>query len=90
MVFRKFDIICLSQTYLDWSTTSDENNLEALRYKLLKSDHASNHKSDGVCICYKEFLLFKNFEQSNSARTCSFLGKKLVKNSETLSLCTDS
>ena len=38
----KFDIICISETYLDSSITSDDDNLEILGYKLIRSDHPSN------------------------------------------------
>ena len=46
----KFDIICISETYLDTSITSDDGNLEILSYKLIRSDHPSNSKRVGVCI----------------------------------------
>ena len=52
----KFDIICISETYLDSSTPSDDNNLEISGYNLVHSDHPSNNKRGGVCIYYKTFL----------------------------------
>ena len=52
----KFDIICISETYLDTTITSDDGNLEILGYKLIRSDHPSNSKRGGVCIYYKSAL----------------------------------
>ena len=53
---HKFDIICISETYLDASTPSDDNNLEISECTFLDSDHHSNNKRVGVCIYYKSFL----------------------------------
>ena len=50
---HKFDIICLSQTYLDFSI------VEISGYSLVKSDHPSNNKRGGVCVCYKKILPFR-------------------------------
>ena len=52
----KFDIICISETYLDTSITSDNGHLEILGYKFMRSDHPSNSKRGGVCIYYKSAL----------------------------------
>ena len=49
----KFDIICLSETYLD------DENLEISGYYLIRSDEPSNIKHGGVCIYYKNFLPLK-------------------------------
>ena len=48
---RKFDIICLSETYLDSSI--DDEGLEISGYYLIRSDHPSNKKRGGICIYYK-------------------------------------
>ena len=56
IAIHKFDIICLSETYLDSSTTSDDDNLAISGYNLIRSDHPSNNKRGGVCIYYKNFL----------------------------------
>ena len=52
----KFDIICISETYLNNSITSDDGNFEILGYNLILSVHPSNRKRDGVCIYYKSAL----------------------------------
>ena len=51
-----FDIVCIFETYLDSAITSDDGNLEILRYNLIRSDHPSNRKRGGVCIYYKSAL----------------------------------
>ena len=50
------DIICLSETYLDSTMQSDNDNLEIPGYNLVRSDHPSNNKRGGVCIYYKASL----------------------------------
>ena len=49
----RFDIICISETYLDSSTSSDDNDLEISGYNLIRSDHPSNNKLGGICLYYK-------------------------------------
>ena len=53
---HKFDIICLSEAYLDSSVAPDDDNLEISGYSLVRSDHPSNNKRGGVCVYYKHFL----------------------------------
>ena len=53
------DIICLSETYLDSTIQSDNDNLEIPEYNLVGSDHPSNNKRGGVCIYYKTSLPFR-------------------------------
>ena len=38
----KYDIICLSETYLDSSIPSDHVSLELEGYKLVRADHPNN------------------------------------------------
>ena len=81
---HKFDIICISKTYLDASTTSDGNNLEISGYNLANSDHPSNNKRGCVYIYYKIFLSWRIlnvqylqeniwFERKIGDKTCNFL-----------------
>ena len=44
------DIVCISETYLDSSTPSDDNKLEISGYILVRSGHPSNNKRGGFCI----------------------------------------
>ena len=57
MSVHKFDIICLSETYLDSSV--DNKSLEISGYYLIRSDHPSNKKCGDICIYYKNFLPLK-------------------------------
>ena len=50
------DTIWLSETCLDSSIQSDNDNLEIPRYNLVRSYHPSNKKRGGVCINYKASL----------------------------------
>ena len=50
VAIHKFDIICLSETYLDSSIPTNNDNLDIDGYNLLRSDHPLNTKRGGVCI----------------------------------------
>ena len=50
---HKFDVMYLSETYLDSNTPLDDDNLEISGYTLVRSDHSSNTKRGGVCLYYK-------------------------------------
>ena len=49
---HNFDLVCISETYLD-STTA----FAITGYNLLRIDHASNSKRGGVCVYYKSSLV---------------------------------
>ena len=53
---HKFDIICLSETYLDFNTPLNDDNVEISGYTLVRSDHPSNTKRGGVCLYCKNNL----------------------------------
>ena len=46
----------MSETYLNSSLASDDDNLEIWGYSLVQSDHPCYNKRGGVCVCYKNFL----------------------------------
>ena len=58
---HKFDVICISQTYLDSDTTDNHDNLKISGYNLIRADYPSNTKQGGVCIHYKQSLAFRLF-----------------------------
>ena len=81
---HKFDIICISGTYLNSDTSTVDENLEIIGYTLITADHSSNTKRRGVCIYYKHSLAFRlldicylddwiNFEISFSGKLCKFI-----------------
>ena len=82
MSVHKFDIICLSETYLD--SGIDNESLKISECYLIRSDHPTNKKRGGICICYKNFLPLKvshvrlleeciAFDLIISNKLCSFM-----------------
>ena len=80
---KKFDVICLSETFLNSETLSNDDNLMIPGYNFVRSDHPSNSKRGGVCIYYKSSLPIKvldinllqeciNFELIIGDKLCSF------------------
>ena len=57
VAMHKFDIICISETFLN--NTYKDNNLKLNGYSLLRADHPSNAERGRVCIYYKETLSLK-------------------------------
>ena len=57
VAMHKFDIICISETFLN--NTYEDNDLNLNGYSLLQADHPSNAKRGGVCSYYKETLALK-------------------------------
>ena len=56
---HNYDIIYLSETYLNHDTLSDSDNLKIPGYELIRVDHPSNQKRGGICIYHKDFLPIK-------------------------------
>ena len=80
---HSFDILCLSETYLDSNVSSNDNNVTIPVYDLYRVDHPSNVKREGVCIYYKNFLPLKvidiqylqeciNFEVKIRGKLCNY------------------
>ena len=53
---QNFDIVCLSETFLNSSKENDDHKLIIHGYNLIKFDHPTDLKKDGVCICHKEHI----------------------------------
>ena len=53
---HKHDFICISESFLDSSITTDDQSLYLNGYEMVRSDHPSDTKRGGVCIYYKDFL----------------------------------
>ena len=84
LAIEKFDIVCLSETYLDSSNLSDDDNFYLLGYNLLMADHPLNTKKGDVCIYFKNSLSVKvldiqllqeciNFEIKIADKICNFI-----------------
>ena len=56
---HNFDVVCISETYLDSTTALDDENLHIAGYNLLRADHASNSKRGSVCVYYKSSLALR-------------------------------
>ena len=46
----KYDFICISETNIDSTISSDNNNLNMSGHNLLRANHPSNSKRGGVWI----------------------------------------
>ena len=56
---QKFDVICISETYLNSDTSTVNENLGIAGYTLMRADYPSNTKRGGAYIYYKHSLAFK-------------------------------
>ena len=56
---HNYDIIWLSETYLNHDTLFDSANLKIPGYELIRVDHPSNQKRGGICVYHKDFLPLK-------------------------------
>ena len=57
-------MIHLSESYLDASVSSDNDNLNINGYKLVRADHPENVKRGVVCVYFREFLPVRCFPSS--------------------------
>ena len=53
---NKFDIICVSESYLDSTFSSDNEDIDIKGYKLVRADHPNNIKRGGACAYFRESL----------------------------------
>ena len=59
LAVHKFDIVCLSETYVNSSFPFDDDNLDIPDYIMIRADHPANSKRGGVCMYYKNCLPLK-------------------------------
>ena len=60
MSIHKFDIICLSEIYLDSSTSPDDDNLEiAGHYDIVRADYPTNTTRGGASVYYGKCLALR-------------------------------
>ena len=63
---HNFDIVCLSEIFLDSTIPHNDENININGYSLLRVDHPNNIKREGVCMYFKEFLpLIRRTDLSN-------------------------
>ena len=53
---NNFDMVCLSEAFLDSSISNDDKRIKIGGYLLLRVDHPSNTKKGGVCIMKTSYL----------------------------------
>ena len=76
---HNYDIICLSETFLNSSTSKDVPEIKLQGYELIRSDHPNDTKRGGVCIYYKEHLPLKLRNYLSSLDKCIVLELKSKK-----------
>ena len=52
LAVHRFDIVCLSETYLNSRFPFDDGNLEIPCYIMVRADHPANSNRGGVCMYY--------------------------------------
>ena len=84
VAIKKFDVVCLSETYLDSSNLSDDDNFNLPGYNVIRAEHPSNTEKCDVCIYFKNSLPLNvldiqllqeciNFEIKIADKTCNFI-----------------
>ena len=53
---HNYDIICLTETFLNSSIPSDDTKITINGYNLIRSDHPSDSKKGGACIHYNKHI----------------------------------
>ena len=81
-----FDIICLSETFLNSEHLNDEPSLCLQGYAMIRSDHPSGNKRGGVCIYYKEHIPFVNRRDITFLNEC-IVGEIQIKNKKCFITC---
>ena len=64
------DIICLSETFLNSSIQNDDDRIKIDGYNLIRSDHPSDSKKGGACICYKEHISLIKWDDICTLDSC--------------------
>ena len=63
---HNFDIICVSETFLDSDFLEDDSRLDLQGYEMIRCDFPGNSKRGGVCVYYREDLPLKpRYDLSN-------------------------
>ena len=65
-----YDIICISETFLNFTQSGNDPALKLKGYELIRSDHPSNTKRGGVCLYYKEHLPLQFCNDTSNLKEC--------------------
>ena len=82
ILVHNFDIICLSERYLNSKTSTHDKNLEIRGYNLLRTDHPCNNKRGGLCIFCRTTLPLRVLNISHLSECITFeisIGKKVCR-----------
>ena len=63
----RYDITCISESFLDSTISDDDDNLHMDGYNLTRADHPENIKRRGVCLYFKKSLVLRKIELSHIA-----------------------
>ena len=83
---HNFDLICISETFLDSNYSDDGQRLRLQGYDMIRSDHPSDTKRGGVCIYYKEHLPFVRRDDIKILDEC-LVGEIKIKNKNCFITC---
>ena len=61
----RYDIICISESFLDSTISDDDNIFHMEGYNLIRADHPDNIKRGGVCLYFKKSLALRKIELSH-------------------------
>ena len=61
---HQYNVICVSETFLDSSVLLDNRNLFIQGYSLIWADHPDDVKKGDVCLYFKEKLTLKVIDNS--------------------------
>ena len=75
-----FDVVCLSETFLDSRIRHGDENININGYSLLRVDHPNNIKRGGVCMYFKESLPLIRRSDLSNIKEC--LGTEVNVNNE--------
>ena len=78
---HKFDVICISETYLDKSVDNDALSIDS--YNIIRADYPHNQKRGGVCIYFKEQfklqqIITPNFSECFFFVRCQWKAKQSI------------
>ena len=73
--YSKFDVICLSETYLNSETHLNEEKLNVLDSNLIRADHLSNTERGEIRIFIKYHNECICFEVAISKKLCNFISR---------------